>query len=85
MTNYPEKPKETFVKYVELSAQHPEIGKQLQLASAHLHWFQYHSIDVILFLVLGAILLVAVVVMIFRLPRYLLNKSKEHEEKEKEN
>ncbi|KAI6184589.1 Glucuronosyltransferase [Aphelenchoides bicaudatus] len=79
MQNYPEQPRDTLIKYVELAAQYPELGQHLQLASARMNWFHYSSADVILFLIFGLIALVALTILIFQLPRYLIDKSKERD------
>jgi flagellar biosynthesis/type III secretory pathway M-ring protein FliF/YscJ len=44
-----------------------------------MNWFHYASIDVLLFFVFSSIALVVLTILIFRLPRYLLDKSKEKE------
>jgi hypothetical protein len=79
INNYPEQPKDTLVKYVELAAQYPEIGQHLQLAGANMNWFVYSSLDVILFLIFALLAFTLFTMLIFRLPKYLLDRSKEED------
>lgn len=41
-----------------------------------MNWFHYASVDVVLFMIFALIALVGLTILVFRLPRYLLDKSK---------
>lgn len=65
-----------------MSAQFPEIGRHLQLASANLNWFVYSSLDVGLFLIFAIVAFTLITILIFQLPKYLLDKSENGENDE---
>ncbi|KAI6221557.1 Glucuronosyltransferase [Aphelenchoides besseyi] len=82
---YPNDPKETFVRYIELSAEFPELGERSRLASDNMHWFVYFSFDVVLVFILTALFVVVSAVIVFKLPSYLLRKARQQKVKSKNN
>lgn len=48
----PNKPRETFLKYVEFAAEFKDVGRNLQLHALNLNYFQVHCVDIIVPLLL---------------------------------
>ncbi|KAI6238065.1 Glucuronosyltransferase [Aphelenchoides fujianensis] len=83
IAKYPEDPKETLIRYVELSAEFPQIGQLLRLGGDRLHWLVHYSFDVVALLFLALVGVVISGVLVFRLPSYLLHKAHEQKRRQK--